>query len=237
MLLCVLDENPYNEGMIRIAVIDNAIDHSVYNPIRHWKICLQDNFEVFKATSHQFPEVRDFSHIILTGSEASILQREKWAYDEIELVKDAAKRGVAILGSCYGHQIIAVALAGPQHVGKCAHPEIGWISISINQADAFLGREGSADSFSSHLDEVIDLPEEFLVFASSDLCQVQGFRLKNHPIWGLQIHPEINIAEAQRYLRKRVEKKHEPLKLFQAALDSQPRDSGLIHQVIKNFLG
>jgi len=223
--------------MKRLAVIDNAIDHSIYNPIRHWKICLETDFDIFKATSRQFPDIQDFTHIILTGSEASILQREKWVYDEIDLVKEAAERGVALIGSCYGHQLLAVALAGPNHVQRCANPEIGWISITINRADDFLGDEQSAFCFSSHLDEVKELPDEFLVFASSDLCEVQGFRLRDQSIWGLQIHPEININEAQWYLKKRVKNKHEPLQLFQAAMYSQPRDSGLIHQVVKNFLG
>lgn len=223
--------------MNRIALIDNSLDHSVYNPVRHWKKCLAQSFDIFNATSHQFPEVRDFTHIILSGSEASILQREKWVYEEIDLIKEAANKGKAILGSCYGHQMIAVALAGPQHVERCANPEIGWISVSINRADDFLGSEGYAFSFSSHLDGVKDLPEEFLVFASSDLCPVQGFRLRDHSIWGLQIHPEINISEAQWYLAKRVEGKHEPFQLFQAALSSPPRDSGLIRPVVKNFLG
>ncbi len=223
--------------MKRLAVIDNSIDHSIYNPIRHWKICLEIDFDIFKATSYQFPDVQDFTHIIFTGSEASILQREKWVYDEIDLVKKATERGVALLGSCYGHQLLAVALAGSHHVQRCANPEIGWIPITINLEDDFLGNERSAFCFSSHLDEVIKLPDEFLVFASSDLCEVQGFRLRNQPIWGLQIHPEININEAQWYLKKRVENKHEPLQLFQAAMNSQPRDSNLIHQVVKNFLG
>jgi GMP synthase-like glutamine amidotransferase len=222
--------------MIKIAVLDNALDHSIYNPIRHWKTCLEEDFDVFKATSGQFPDIQDFTHIILTGSEASILHREKWALNEIGLVKEAAERGVALLGSCYGHQLLAVALAGPRHVQRCAHPEIGWISISVNSADGFLGDERSAYCFSSHLDEVTGLPEEFIVFASSDSCRVQAFRLKNQPIWGLQIHPEMNINEAQRYLKKRVANKHEPLQLFRDALDSQPRDSGLIREVVKNFL-
>lgn len=223
--------------MKRLAVIDNAIDHSTYNPIRHWKICLETDFDIFKATSRQFPDTQDFTHIILTGSEASILQREKWVYDEIDLVKEAAERGVALLGSCYGHQLLVVALAGPHHVQRCANPEIGWISITINREDDFLGDERSAFCFSSHLDEVKELSDEFLVFASSDLCKVQGFRLRNQPIWGLQIHPEMNMNEAKWYLKKRVENKHEPLQLFQVAMNSQPRDSGLIHQVVKNFLG
>jgi GMP synthase-like glutamine amidotransferase len=221
----------------RIAIIDNSLDHTVYNPIRHWEICLDRDCDVFKATDNHFPEIQDFTHIILTGSEASILQREKWAYDEIDLIKEAAEKGVSIFGSCYGHQLLAVALAGPQHVRRCPDPEIGWISIAINGEDAFLGKKGRAYCFSSHLDEVKELPDEFLVFASSDRCRIQAFRFRNESIWGLQIHPEINIAEAKWYLERRVENKHDPLPLFQAALNSRPQDSGIITQVLQNFLG
>jgi GMP synthase-like glutamine amidotransferase len=245
-------ENPYNDEFparraskelertqmkkTRIAVIDNSIDHSIYNPIRHWTISLGRNFDVFKATNNHFPDVQDFTHVILTGSEVSILEREKWVYGEIDLVLEAVKKGVSILGSCYGHQLLALALAGPRHVQKCADPEIGWISLDINGYDDFLGKKRRAYCFSSHLDEVCELPDEFLVFASSDRCRIQGFRLNGKPIWGLQIHPEMNIMEAQRYLDKRVANRHEPLQYFRAAINSQPQDSGLINDVVQNFL-
>jgi GMP synthase-like glutamine amidotransferase len=226
-----------SEKCKRIAVIDNSLDHSIYNPIRHWKICLEREFDVFKATRKNFPDVRDFTHIILTGSEASILEREDWVVEEIRLIQEAKEREVSLLGSCYGHQLLAVALAGDQYVRSCAHPEIGWIMIDINGTDGLLGEKRHAHCFSSHLDEVVDLPENFLVLASSDHCSIQAFRLNNSPIWGLQIHPEINIIEALKYLKSRVRNKHEPLRLFQKALHSSPRDSGLIRRVIKNFFG
>ena len=220
----------------RIGIIDNSLDHSIYNPIRHWRICLDTEFEIFKATENHFPDAGDFTHLILSGSEASVLQRERWAQEEVELVKAASQRNVSLLGSCYGHQILAVALAGPQHVQRSASPEIGWIPVHTYGKEDFLGTEGLAYSFSSHLDEVVNLPDEFVILASSADCEVQAFRLKNRPVWGLQIHPEININEALWYLEKRVQNKHEPLHLFQAALDSQPKDSGLIHHVLKKFL-
>jgi len=226
-----------SEECKRIAVIDNSLDHSIYNPIRHWKICLKREFDVFKATIKDFPDVKDFTHIILTGSEASILEREDWVVEEIRLIQEAKEREVSLLGSCYGHQLIAVALAGAQHVRRCAHPEIGWITIDINRTGGFLGGKRHAYCFSSHLDEVVDLPENFLILASSDHCSIQAFRMNNNPIWGLQIHPEINIIEAQKYLKSRVREKHEPLKLFQKALYSSPRDSNLISYVIENFFG
>ena len=226
-----------NEKDQRIAVIDNSLDHSIYNPIQHWKICLEREFDVFKAIEGEFPDVKDFTHIILTGSEASILERKEWAEEEISLIKEAKEKDVFLLGSCYGHQLLAVALAGSQHVQRCAHPEIGWIGIRINGIDGFLGEKRLAYCFSSHLDEVIDLPDNFLILASSDQCSVQAFRMSDEPVWGLQIHPEINVIEAQKYLKSRVRERHEPLELFQKALDSYPRDSGLIHQVTRNFFG
>lgn len=221
----------------RLAIIDNSLDHSVYNPIRHWTMCLETYFDVFHATDNHFPEIQDFTHIILTGSEASIMEREKWALNEIALILEALEKGVSLLGSCYGHQLLAVALAGPQHVQRCADPEIGWIAIEINGTDGFLGKKRRAFCFSSHLDEVKDLPGDFRVLASSERCQVQAFRFKDKPVWGLQMHPEMNINEAQWYLRQRIEQKHEPMELFLAAMNSPSRDSGLIDKVVQNFLG
>lgn len=220
----------------RLAIIDNSLNHSVYNPVRHWTMCLETESDVFKATDNHFPEVQDFTHIILTGSEASIMQREKWARDEIDLIIEAVEKGVSLLGSCYGHQLLAVALAGPQYVRRCSVPEIGWIAIDINGTDVLLGKERRAFCFSSHLDEVKELPGEFCVLASTDHCQIQAFRFRNKAVWGLQMHPEMNINEAQQYLRMRVENKHEPLQHFLAAMNSRPRDSGLIDQVVKIFL-
>jgi len=220
---------------IKIAIVDNAIDHFIYNPIRHWKNCLNMDFSIFRATENNFPDLQDFTHLILTGSEASILEREQWVYEEIDLVKRAADMGLSLLGSCYGHQLLAVALTGPRHVKRCAHPEIGWIPIRIGRNNGFLGKSERAWAFSSHFDEVIDLPGNFQVIASSEHCAVQAFWIKDRPIWGLQIHPEMNISEAQRYLRNLVENKHPPLHLFRQALNSEPQDSGLIRHVVEKF--
>lgn len=220
----------------RLAIIDNSLDHAVYNPIRHWTMCLETDFDVFVATKNHFPEVRDFTHIILTGSEASIMQREKWVQAEIDLIIEAVEKGVSVLGSCYGHQLLAVALAGPQSVRRSVVPEIGWITIDIDGTDDFLGEERRAFCFSSHLDEVKELPDDFRVLASSDHCRIQAFRFGNKAVWGLQMHPEMNMNEAQRYLQMQVENKHEPLQHFLAAMNSQPRDSGLIEQIVKIFL-
>ena len=220
---------------IRLAIIDNAINHSVYNPIRHWKSCLEIDFDVYKATGYDFPEIRDYTHLILTGSEASILETEKWVEEESEIILQAVDKGLSILGSCYGHQLLAVALAGPECVQRCAHPEIGWIPVQIEENEEFFGKKRLAYSFSSHFDEVIGLPENFQILAYSEHCSIQAFRMKNTPVWGLQIHPEMSVSEAQIYLKNRVKYKHDPVELFMHALNSTPQDSGLIRPIIQKF--
>lgn len=223
---------------IKVAIIDNSIDSFVYQPIRHWTSYLDVSCEAFKATEYHFPDLKNgYTHLILTGSEASILEMEKWVHQEIDLIHEGVKNGVSILGSCYGHQILAVALAGSSYVQRCTHPEIGWISIQITEDNGLLGKKRSVFSFSSHFDEVVDLGDEFLIFSTSEKCKIQAFQMKNKPIWGLQIHPEISITEGQKYLRNRVSQKLETNSLFEHALNSSPKDSGLIYQIIKNFLG
>ena len=226
-----------NSKDIKVAIVDNSIDSTVYNPIRHWTSYFNIDWEAFKATKHQFPDLeRGYTHLILTGSEATIIKRESWAEEEIELIHEAVDRGIPILGSCYGHQLLAVALAGPSHVRRSPNPEIGWISVRIKEDNQLLGEKGTAFTFSSHFDEVINLGDDFFVFSDSEYCEIQGFQVKYRPIWGLQMHPEINISEAQIFLRNLISLGLETTPFFEKALNSHPNDSGLIHRIVEKFL-
>ena len=63
---------------IRVAIIDNSIDPTVYKPIDHWRTFLGVSWEAFRAVQGCFPDLdQGYTHIILTGSESSILDRAK----------------------------------------------------------------------------------------------------------------------------------------------------------------
>lgn len=222
---------------LKIAVIDNSIDHAIYNPIHHWSPHLKPGFDTFRAIEMSFPDPRSYTHLILTGSEATIVERESWAEAELEIIQEAAVRGLRILGSCYGHQLLAVALAGQEHVQRCAESEMGWIPIQITQDTDLLGPPREAFTFTLHFDEVIGLDGRFLTCSSTDRCPVQAFQLKGRPVWGLQAHPEISIPEGRRLLKNLIRLgDNDKSPLFEAALGRTPRDSGLIHQVVHRFL-
>jgi len=225
------------ERKVKVAFIDNSIDTSIYNPQGHWNPYLGVSWDSFIATKSHFPDLKKgYTHLILSGSEASIVERENWVYEEIEVVQDAVEKGLSILGSCYGHQLLAFALLGSGSVQRCAQPEVGWIPVQIKVENELLGKKRQVFSFSSHFDEVVNLSDAFLVLASSRDCQVQAFKLKKRPIWGIQIHPEINISNAQILLKKFISLNPGTKLFFEKALKSTPKDSGLIRMIVKNFL-
>ena len=222
---------------LKVAIVDNAVNHGLYRPVEHWAACLDVPWEAFRAKDGRLPSTTDgFSHVILTGSEGSILDREPWVDREVAFVQDASEKGLALLGSCYGHQLLALALEGPESVRRCPQPEIGWIPVNVIETSDFLGEAGTAYSFSLHFDEVVDSVGQFKILASTAVCPVQAMSRVGRRAWGLQIHPEIDIQTGQRFLRESIGRDSRTTPLFEAALKRKPRDSGLIQRIVEYFL-
>lgn len=223
---------------IAVAIVDNSVIPEIYRPVEHWSRHLDVPWQSFTAREGSLPDPAAFSHIILTGSEASILEREPWVDAEAVLVREAVAAGTAVLGSCWGHQLIAFALAGSGHVRRAARPEIGWIPIRLERSSALLGPAGAtAFTFSSHYDEVFDLPAGFEVLASSEACAVQAFRVGEKPVWGLQCHPEIDVPTGQRFIRDLIGCGFKGREVLLEAQAQPPRDSGIIAGIVRAFLG
>jgi GMP synthase (glutamine-hydrolysing) len=222
---------------ITVAIVDNSVDPAIYRPVEHWSRLLGVPWRAFVAREGRFPPPREFSHIILTGSEASILEREAWVEAEAALVREAVAAGTAVLGSCWGHQLIAFALAGAGHVRRAARPEIGWIPIRLERSSGLLGPAGTTVfAFSSHFDEVFDLPAGFEVLASSEECAVQAFRVGGGPVWGLQFHPEIDVETGRRFIRDLLGCGFKGREALLEAQRQTPRDSGLVTRIVRAFL-
>jgi GMP synthase-like glutamine amidotransferase len=223
----------------KIALVDNSIEPEIYRPVEHWGAFLPPGWSAFRAPAGVLPSLKEgFTHVVLTGSEASILEPEPWVEREVDFVREAERRGLALLGSCYGHQLLALALAGPESVGACREPEIGWIPV-VSRADSgiFGPRGGKKHAFSLHFDEVRRLSDRFLVLAGTDICPVQAFVMKDRPVWGYQIHPEINPEQGRALLRAQAERNGRGGGLlYGRALDRPSLDSGLIGPIVSAFL-
>jgi GMP synthase-like glutamine amidotransferase len=223
---------------VRVAIIDNSIDKNIYDPVSHWSAFLDVPWSSFQAKKDYFPAAlgKDFTHIILTGSEASIMDRPQWVLDEIEFVKESVSKEIPIMGSCYGHQMIALALAGPSCVRRSFSPEIGWIPIKIIRESVILGKKGLFFSFTIHFDEVFGIGSDFDILASTSLCPIHAFRKKGKPVWGIQSHPEITPDSGKILLKKLIEEGKGPIDVYTEAYHSLPKDSRVIKHIIDAFI-
>jgi len=130
------------------------------------------------------------THLLVSGSELSASQPHERDEDVYELIRSFVEAGKPVLGICWGHQMLAKALAGDGVCRRADKPEFGWRVVDFEPNPLFeeVGRLVSAHS---HYDEVFDLPESFRVIASTDTCPVQAFQHGAAPIWGIQFHAEI----------------------------------------------
>ena len=224
--------------MNRILFLDNSIDDDVYQPLTYWEPLLLFPYDLFRVSAGQWPDGLDsYSHILIAGSTASVLDDTAWMQAEVDLIQKAVTKGKVILGSCFGHQIIARALFGMDAVRKREKPEIGWPDIQIVSSDSLFGESGrTIHTFIFHYDEVCMVPEEkAAIIARSKECDILAFKVKDRPVWGIQPHFEMGIVQSLRYIDNVKGNQVPDRQIFFSAAQYMPKDSGWVIPLMKTF--
>jgi GMP synthase-like glutamine amidotransferase len=128
------------------------------------------------------PDPRDYHLIAYLGAEfAAFDDSVPFVQRESDLIREAARHDVPMLGLCFGSQLMARALGGKSF--RSPRPEIGWLRVRSN--DTTLIPEGPW--FEWHFDS-FTLPPGASLLADTDVgpqAYVVGRSL------GLQFHPEV----------------------------------------------
>ena len=152
-----------------------------------------DTFEVVPAeriddpaVDVTFPDPVGYDVIVPLGARWPVYDdalRRTWVGDETKLVRDAADAGVALLGVCFGGQLLAQAFGGS--VERSTVPEIGWYDVHSDQSALVPG----GPWFQWHFDRWTLPPgaTEIARTANSSQAFVLGRAL------ALQFHPEIDV--------------------------------------------
>ena len=144
-----------------------------------------ETFEVAPAGEVIFPDPTRYDVIVPLGARWPVYDKDlqrSWVGAETQLVRQAADSGVALLGVCFGGQLLAQAFGGS--VSRSAVPEIGWCDVDTDRPDVV----PAGPWFQWHFDRWA-LPPGATEIARSVHCS-QAFVLGR--ALALQFHPEID---------------------------------------------
>jgi GMP synthase (glutamine-hydrolysing) len=118
--------------------------------------------------------------------------------------------GVPVFGICYGMQTMAAQLGG--RVENADHHEYGYARVRARGHTALLKDiedhvsdegYGLLDVWMSHGDRVIEMPEGFVLMASTDSAPVAGMADETRRFYGVQFHPEVtHTTQGQRIIER-----------------------------------
>ena len=156
-------------------------------------------FEEFRTFEGKLPEKLSPEDIyLITGCNQSAYAQLPWIENLLEWIKRAARQQTKLVGICFGHQAICLALGGDVK----RYPG-GWgMGIRESEIDddnmkQFFPNEKLSLLYNHH-DQVTALPHDAVCLASSEFCHYDAVRIGNH-ILTFQGHPEY-VPEYEQHL-------------------------------------
>ena len=132
----------------------------------------------------EFPDPTGHDVVVVLGSQWSVWDNgpiKSWVDREIDLVRNAHRDGIPVLGLCFGGQVLAAALGG--EVTRAERPEIGWYEIDSDLPEIV----STGPWFEWHHDR-FTVPDGATEIARSEVSS-QVFRVGESV--GVQFHPEV----------------------------------------------
>lgn len=154
----------------------------------------EDQLEVFPVYLYTengtgyLPNIDLYDGFIVSGSKQGVYENHAWLVPLFNVIRMIFESKKKLLGICFGHQAIAMALGG-----KVSLSEKGW-GIGHYQ-NKWHNQPRSYDDdlvlLSFHQDQVESLPDGFETLAGSDFCPYYVTQYKQQ-VFTTQGHPEMS---------------------------------------------
>ena len=123
--------------------------------------------------------------VVLSGGPSSVYDT-----NAPRVHRDILDSGIPLLGICYGLQLIA--FHSQMKVEPAGGREYGLANLEIIKKSKLLADvENGSNVWMSHGDKINSLPEDFVVTAKTDNCDVAVIESEKRKIFGVQFHPEV----------------------------------------------
>jgi len=168
-----------------------AVQHTPKEPMGYIEKVLEDldvSYEYVKVYETNEITAAFATHIIIMGGPMGAYEEEKYPFlaQEKDLIREAIKDGIPILGICLGAQLIASALNCKVYPYK---REIGWFEVEKVEDDEIIdGLPSTIKVFQWHND-TFELPNGAKLLYTGKEVRNQAFRIGK--AIGLQFHLEM----------------------------------------------
>ena len=149
------------------------------------------------------PSLDGYDGLIVLGGPMSVNDADRLPHltTELQLIEDAMRRDVPVLGICLGAQLIAKTLGA--EVYRNPEKEIGWYDVSPTDdasGDPLLLPLQKTEKIFQWHGETFDMPRSARHLAYSFLCANQAYRY-GAKVYGFQFHMEVDEPMIHRWLR------------------------------------
>lgn len=192
------------------------------------------NFETFEVQAGQLPTRPEaFDAYVVTGSPAGVYDDLPWI-DPLKRFVVQAKGRAALVGVCFGHQVMAEAFGG-----RVVKSDRGW-GVGLHRYQVLERRDWMDDAASiavpaSHQDQVVSKPTNAVVIAASEFSPFGALAYEDQPAISFQLHPEFDPAYARALIEQRASRLGPLAGAAAASLDG-PNDNARVGAWIGRFL-
>lgn len=132
----------------------------------------------------------DVKGIVLLGSLSSVNEGLTWQKELGSVLNPFIENKIPLLGLCFGHQFIAHHFGGSvEYVFKDQKKHLGFREVFLKE-NTLWGASTQGKLYVSHNEQVITVPKNFDVSATSPEIKIDGLSHQTLPIWSFQSHPE-----------------------------------------------
>lgn len=196
----------------------------------------QYEFATFDVRSGELPShAESCAAYVITGSASGVYDGDAWIDALKDFVRDASGSS-ALIGICFGHQLLAEAFGG-----KVIKSPRGWgIGLhryAVQDRAAWMDDAPSIAVPASHQDQVVQLPADARVLGGSEFTPYGIVEYPQRRAMSLQSHPEFTPEYAAALIELRRSSKYSP-EQADRALDTlrEPNDRARVGRWLAQFL-